>query len=143
MPGGRSRFTGQFQCAPPAPAPPSVPFLCLLFQCSLPGELLQSAQKRESQKGWAADCYSERSQEPTFRKRGERGRTQGGPGPEAQEAPVPSPALQGLPLSQLLPPSTPGWEAGQGFKSFPSLSCLFWLHVRACLMENKTKEVIS
>ena len=26
---------------------------------------------------------------------------------------------------------------------FPPPSCLFWLHVRACLMENKTKEVIS
>lgn len=52
-----------------------------------------------------------------------------------------------VPAGQLTCPTGSAALGGRGRSLFQVLSlpssCLFWLHVRACLMENKTKEVIS
>lgn len=123
---GRKPVHSQFH-APPTPLPFSG-----LSESAVPG-LPPGRAPPVSTEEKHAD--SGRSQEPSFRKRGTW--------QDSGATPVLSPALQGLLLSQLLPPSTSGWEAGQGSRPFPSLSCRFWLRVRACLLENKTKEVTS
>lgn len=56
--------------------------------------------------------------------------------PTSAHLPAGSAASQPLP-----PPAALGGGSVSG--PFPPPSCLFWLRVRACLMENETKEVIS
>lgn len=119
----------------PHPLPLQWPF-CVC--CSSPPSRENSSRREVRQKGHAANCYSERNQEPSFRKRGKCQDSEG----QGQRRKG-TWGLQGLRLSQLLPPSSSGRGGRSGFQALSPLPCLFWLHVRACLMENKTKEVIS
>lgn len=116
------------------------PFCVCPSSPPLPGEFLQLGQRgRVSERPQAAHCYCPgHNQELSFSKRRESGGTQGGPRPP----PRPPCRVCGS-ASPFLPQRFWVGEAGQYFRALPPPSGPFWLLVRACLMENKTKEVIS